>query len=245
MRAVSVRRNFRSLRAVGQSVAEFHHRRWRCSAALQALDQLCAGVIVADNDERIIEMNRAAEAIVGLDDGLNVRNDRLCARRAFETTKIAKLIAGATGNARSAAAGRLLVGRCDGLPPYVLTIAPLRTGLAADDRRLALIVVIDPGRHSSSEKDLAEVFGLSPAEARLAAALLTGKTLSQIVASTGVRITTLRTQLASILRKVGAVRQSDLIRILSSTGIGSVSLAAGLFDIAEALTQMPPWFAGA
>jgi DNA-binding CsgD family transcriptional regulator len=170
-------------------------------------------------------MNRAAESIVQLDDGLNIREGRLCARRAFETAKIAKLIGGATAEAKLGA-GRMLVGRYVGLPPYVLTVAPLRTNMAVDDRRLALIVVVDPQRHSPSEEDLAEFFGLSPAEARLAAALLTGKTLAQIAAGTGIRITTLRTQLGSILRKVGAERQSDLIRILSSTGIETVSLSA-------------------
>jgi DNA-binding CsgD family transcriptional regulator len=153
---------------------------------------------------------------------------------------MAKLISGATADVKlGAAAGRMLVGRCEGLPPYVLTVAPLRTNMAVDNRRLALIVVVDPQRHSPSAEDLAEFFGLSPAEARLAAALLTGKTLSQIAANNSVRITTLRTQLGSILRKVGADRQSDLIRILSSTGIGSVSLAAGWLDIAAAVAQLP------
>jgi len=133
----------------------------------------------------------------------------------------------------------MLVERGDDLPPYVLTVAPLRTDVAVDHPPYTLIVVVDPERHCPSDKDLAEFFGLSPAEARLAAALLTGKTLSQIAAGTGVRITTLRTQLGSILRKVGAERQSDLIRILSSTGIGSVSLAAGWLDIAVTVAQLP------
>jgi DNA-binding CsgD family transcriptional regulator len=235
----------RSQRVAARSFTEAHNRRWMSSVAVRALDQLCAGVIIADNNGRVIEMNRAAEFIVQLDDGLNICNGRLCARRTFETTKIAKLIAGATDAKAGAAAGRMLVGRCDGLPPYVLTVAPLRTNIAVDDRRLAMIVVVDPQRHSPSEADLVEFFGLSPAEARLAAALLTGKTLAQIAASAGVRITTLRTQLGSILRKVGADRQSDLIRILSSTGIGSVSLAAGWLNLAEAVTQLPLWLSGA
>jgi len=193
-------------------------------------------VIIADNHGRVVEMNRAAESIVGLEDGLNIRKDRLGAGRAFETDKIGKLIAGATTHGElGAAAGRRLVRRCNSLPPYVLTIVPLRTD-TGDDRQFALIVAVDPARHSPSEKDLTEFFGLSPAEARLAASLLTGKTLSQIAASTGVRITTLRTQLGSILRKSGVQRQSDLIRVLSSTGIGSVSLTAACLDVApEAL----------
>jgi len=137
-------------------------------------------VIIADNHGRVVEMNRAAESIVGLEDGLNIRKDRLGAGRAFETDKIGKLIAGATTHGElGAAAGRMLVRRCNSLPPYVLTIVPLRTD-TGDDRQFALIVVVDPARHSPSEKDLTEFFGLSPAEARLAASLLTGKTLNAL-----------------------------------------------------------------
>jgi DNA-binding CsgD family transcriptional regulator len=139
----------------------------------------------------------------------------------------------------------MLIGRYDGLPAYVLSVAPLHTGLAVNGRRFAMVVVVDPVRHSPSENDLAEFFGLSPAEARLAAALLTGKSVADIAANYDIRITTARTQLGAILRKVGAKRQSDLIRILSGTGIGSVSLSAAWFDIAEAVTQIPLWVAGA
>jgi DNA-binding CsgD family transcriptional regulator len=243
---ISKWRSIRSRRAIGWSVARPHDQRWRPSIALRALDQLCVGVIVTDSGGRVIEMNRAAEAIVRLGDGLHIRNYRLGARRAFEAGKMATLIAGATADAElGTVAERMLVGRCDGLPPYVLSIAPLRAEMTVDDRRFALIVVVDPERHSPSERDVAKFFGLSPAEARLAAALLAGQTLSEIAANTAVRITTLRTQLRSILRKVGAERQSDLIRILSSTGGGAVSLSAGWFDIAEVVTQISLWFPGA
>jgi hypothetical protein len=116
-------------------------------------------------------------------------------------TQMAKLIAGATEDKSRVAAGRILIGRRDGLPPYVLTVTPLRANLVADDRRLAMIAVVDPARHFPSESDLSEFFGLSPAEARVAAALLTGKTLSNIAAGLGVQITIVRTQLRSICGK--------------------------------------------
>jgi DNA-binding CsgD family transcriptional regulator len=45
---------------------------------------------------------------------------------------------------------------------------------------------------------------------------MTGKKLSEIAIASGVRITTLRTQLSSILHKVGVDRQADLMRVLSS-----------------------------
>ena len=95
--------------------------------------------------------------------------------------------------------------------------APTRRSMTGGSR---CILIVDPQGHSPAEQELAELFGLAPAEARLAAALLTGKKLAEIAAATGVQITTLRTQLGSVLRKVGAARQSDLVRILSGTGSG-------------------------
>jgi DNA-binding CsgD family transcriptional regulator len=240
MQDILPRRRLCPRRCIWSPTPEVHSRKWRSIVAVQALDQLTAGVIVTDSCAEVVEMNRAAESIVQLEDGLLIRNDRLCGRRAFETGKVTKLIAGATVEGRSAAsAGRMLIGRCDGLPAYVLSVAPLRIGLAVDNQRLAMVVIVDPAGHSPSAMDLAEFFGLSPAEARLAAALLTGKRLARIAADSGIRITTVRTQLGSILRKVGAERQSDLIRILSGTGVGSVSLAAGWFDIAVTVAQLP------
>jgi len=190
---------------------------------VQAVDQLNAGIIVTDARAKVVEINQSAQSIVQLEDGLLIREDRLLARRAFENTKLGQLISGVTvERQRGTAGGRMLIGRCDSRPAYV---APLDTGLEVGERRLALVVVIDPVRHPPSETDLAELFGFSTAEAGLAAAMMVGKRLSAIAADRGVQITTVRTQLRSILKKVGAKRQSDLVRILSSTGIGSVSLA--------------------
>jgi DNA-binding NarL/FixJ family response regulator len=45
-----------------------------------------------------------------------------------------------------------------------------------------------------------------------------GRKLSDIAGESGVEVTTLRTQLSSILRKVGVERQVDLVRVLSSIG---------------------------
>jgi DNA-binding CsgD family transcriptional regulator len=203
------------------------------SIALRALDQLCAGVIVTDNSGLVIEMNRAAEAIGQLGDGVLIREGRLCARRVFETARLAKLIAGATEEQSRAAGGRMVIGRCDGSPPYVLAVLPLHAG-PVDDRRFAMIIVVDAARYVPSD-----LFGLSPAEARVAAALMTGKSLTDIAATSRVQITTVRTQLRYILRKVGVKRQFDLVRVLSSTGIGSsIPLSVWWFDAALVAAQI-------
>jgi len=125
----------------------------------------------------------------------------------------------------------MLIGRRAGLPAYVLTVKPLHTGRLLNGTRFAMLTIVDPLRHSPSPVDLAQLFGLSPAETRIAGALVVGKTLAQISADLDIRITTARTQLRSILRKVVAERQPDLIRILWSSGISSASLVAGWLNL--------------
>jgi DNA-binding CsgD family transcriptional regulator len=159
-------------------------------------------------------MNLTAEHIARRDDGLTVRQGILSALRVFENAKLARFIAAAAQWKSAAAMGRMLVGR-RGRPAYALTVAPLDAELGVYQRPFAIIFVTDPDECSPSERELAEFFGLSPAESRLAVALLEGKRLRDVAAESGVRITTLRTQLSSILKKVGVERQVDLVRVLS------------------------------
>jgi DNA-binding CsgD family transcriptional regulator len=51
--------------------------------------------------------------------------------------------------------------------------------------------------------------------------------MHEIAAQSGVQITTVRTQLSSVLRKVGVSRQAELIRILSNIPIAPASLPEG------------------
>jgi DNA-binding CsgD family transcriptional regulator/PAS domain-containing protein len=209
------------LEPLGQAArlhTQLHSLGWRSAVALRALDQLAAGVIVTGAG-RVIELNQAAERILRRADGLIMRNGTLGTVGVRDADKLAKLIAAAAEPRTGPAMGRMRVERVSGPPAYILTVAPLGAELAANERPLAMILAADPDELSPSARDLAQAFGLTPAESRLAAALLTGKRLSDIAAASGVRITTLRTQLSSILRKVGVERQADLVRVLSSVPV--------------------------
>ena len=81
-----------------------------------------------------------------------------------------------------------------------------------------MVLIVNPDWQTPSEHSVSAFFGLSPAESRLAAALMQGRKLAGIARDSGVEVTTLRTQLSSILRKVGVERQVDLMRVLSSIG---------------------------
>src|ERR1700748_1747945 len=87
-----------------------------------------------------------------------------------------------------AAIGRMRVRRHDGRLPYLLTVAPLGADLTGFGRPLAMNVLTDPDECSPADRDLAEFFALSPAESRLAVALLAGKKLSVVAMEFGVQI---------------------------------------------------------
>jgi DNA-binding CsgD family transcriptional regulator/PAS domain-containing protein len=204
--------------------AELRELGWKSAAALRALDQVAAGVIISEGDGRVVEMNRAAEHVLRRDDGLTVRQGKLRAQRVFDHEKLARTIAVAADGKTAAAVGRMLVARRGDRVAYILTVAPLGVELAVYERPLAVILVADPDARTPSERDLAEFFGLSPAESRLTAALLAGKKLREVAADSGVQITTVRTQLSSVLRKVGVNRQAELIRVLSNIPVVPASL---------------------
>ncbi len=115
--------------------------------------------------------------------------------------------------------GHLLIGRKGGARPHAVTIAPLDGGGdGARAQRIVMVLIVNPDWQTPSERSVSAFFGLSPAESRLAAALMQGRKLGDIARDSGVEVTTLRTQLSSILRKVGVERQVDLVRVLSSIG---------------------------
>jgi len=216
----------RELIGLMRKAAELHVRLnnagWQSSVAWRALDQLTAAVIVTDRDARIVGLNRTGEDLLSRGHAVTVRHGRLCTARAFETAKLMALIgAAAVPDKREPTIGRILIRSRDHGLPYILTVTRLVPELSVFDRPLALVLATAPEQRVLAAADLAALFGLSPAECRLAVALTAGKRLPDIAADSGLQITTLRTQLSAILKKVGADRQVDLVRILTSVPVVS------------------------
>ncbi|WP_322046440.1 helix-turn-helix transcriptional regulator [Paraburkholderia sp. J67] len=61
--------------------------------------------------------------------------------------------------------------------------------------------------------ELASFFSLTPAEARVLAALVSGHSPGEYADATGVAIATVRNQISSLMRKMSCSRQSELVRL--------------------------------
>ena len=94
--------------------------------------------------------------------------------------------------------------------------APTQSRLAERDS-CALVFVSDPSSRPRSRSALMrQLYGLTPAEARLADQLLEGLEVREIAERSGTTLETTRFHLKRVLSKTGARRQMELIRLMLS-----------------------------
>ena len=95
--------------------------------------------------------------------------------------------------------------------PLNVQVAPL----ASAGQRAAAVVFISAQEYQTvpASSVLQDLLNLTPAEARVTAALVSGKTIKQFAEETEVTLNTVRTHLKSVFSKTGVSRQSDLVRL--------------------------------
>jgi DNA-binding NarL/FixJ family response regulator len=196
---------------------------------LAALDALAMAVIVVDADMRIVLVNAAAEATSSGGGALRVVREQGGARRstltAVHRTDQAGLSALVKATASGGSAGGAVRLRDLTLQPALAAlVSPLpsrlseSTGLSGRVAGQALILLRNlrllpaPPDHEM----LRALFGLTPTEAEVACALYGGATKNAVAAARGLRESTIRTHVAAILSKTGAVNLRDLERLLAN-----------------------------
>ena len=112
-----------------------------------------------------------------------------------------------------------VIQRSPGYRPLSIIVQRLRVdGPDADDERPAFALIIsDPNRAIELDHAaLCRLYGLTPAEGRLAALLASGKHIESAAHLLGVSIHTVRTHLKHIFSKTETSSQSDLVRLILS-----------------------------
>jgi DNA-binding CsgD family transcriptional regulator len=115
--------------------------------------------------------------------------------------------------------GGVHVERPSGLAPWLVQAVPLpasRDGPFAGMAGVVLVVTDTEARAAAAQGRLRDAWGLSPAEAALAAALAGGTTLADHARKRGVSLETVRSQMASIRRKTGCQRQAELVALVGA-----------------------------
>jgi DNA-binding CsgD family transcriptional regulator len=201
------------------------HRRlgWLHSSAHSAitlLDRLPYGVVLLSADTRVVLINQYAKTVVDQTDGLTIRHRELRGYSWDSDKRLQILIHGAVATSRRSAlhsGGAARIVRPSGRRPFRVLITPIHRAAFSPlvSESAAVVFIVDPdGQFDTPVQMLTELFGLSRAEARLAALLLKDRSLRQAAEELDVSLNTIRTQLRKLFEKTGSNRQSALIRTL-------------------------------
>jgi len=212
-------------------VAQLRHRLAALEAKAKplsaALDRLASGLVIVDRSAQVCFVNRVAEDLLRLGDGLSLRHDRLLATEPEVARSLDRLIAEAAhcamGGDAHKGGGALSVPRPSGKRALVLLVAPLPPFSASRLWRAepaVAVFITDPQAHQpGSAQHFAELFGLTTAEARLATSLAAGDSLAEAAHKFGLSKHTLRAQLKALMAKTETNRQAALVRLLVACGL--------------------------
>jgi DNA-binding CsgD family transcriptional regulator len=223
-----------SERSLAKSLASHFAEGFKLQAALGArnkshllglavLDRMRQPLIVLDASRKIAFANTAGRGILATD---IIRDDAGYATCPDATSDLELMYAlrelvsesappPAADGAAERRGLRLRKANGDVVAATLLPLRPQHVLGAFGNSVLVLLAIYEPGAESALDPFLLQTtFDLTPAEARVAALLVSGLSLKGIAKALAVSPSTVRTQLNNVFAKTGAHRQADLVRVL-------------------------------
>lgn len=195
------------------------------------INQIGVPVFLLDGDCRIGFSNRSARSLISAGGALYALDGRLALRhadndRAFRA--LAKSLHGKAGDDRFPASAYLPLaasGHEGVVRPARRHVAGMMLSSLLPERTIGAfgtspaLLAVAHEQHGMSEPDpavVASAFGLTRAEARIAIAFALGLSVEQIAARRCKAVSTVRSQVKSMLAKMGCTRQSEVVsRVLA------------------------------
>jgi DNA-binding CsgD family transcriptional regulator len=187
----------------------------RIAAILDAFDAMQMAALLLDRSLSVVGSNGTAGRL--LDAELRVVRGRLVSADREATATLERVLQAVVRNQSSAEPVMPVPLPRNGRRPllaYPRRLRVLSSGLLAQCLAVVLMVDLEKDQRPQ-ERTLGLVFQLTPAEARLAAGLASGRALSEVATELGVGKETARAQLKSVFGKMGVRRQSELVAVLA------------------------------
>ena len=198
----------------------------KVASSLSALDRLPTAVLLLSAAGDALFSNRAASAMLGRSDALRVEPTptsrglgRLVARQASVNREIGRALstAGKVDDVLHFSSVINVPGRVAG-HDWLLQLSRVGLGSAfsAEGEVPEVIAFLtDPRRPLDLAPELlSRTYGLTPAEARTAAAATGGGSVEEIADRLAVSVNTVKTQLKNVYAKTGAGGRADLLRLI-------------------------------
>jgi DNA-binding CsgD family transcriptional regulator/PAS domain-containing protein len=206
IRSYKLGRRIAAKQQVGESLSEF-------------LDRAPYGLFLLNGRGKVGHVNPAGQALLKEEDGLAVIAGHLAARRPEDARRLQHLIAqAASADSQRRTGGTMALATRTRLRPLSLMIAPIRGERAAlfPSGPSVVVCVTDlDATVTVPERQLRDLFGLTPAEARVALALSEGLDPAMAARHLGVALPTVRSHLAHIFEKTGVGGQVALTTLMT------------------------------
>jgi DNA-binding CsgD family transcriptional regulator len=180
----------------------------------------CAGLLL-DCRRRVLFLNELARNCIG--DGLTLRGERLAAKDDESDARLQHLIGLALcSSASPPPITPVVIQRACKRPLLVRVFRLEESAKPAVSSASLLIVAFDPEMCPEPPADmLTQMFGLTPAEARVAIGIVCGKNLAEIAGDLGVKIGTVRAYSKSVFWKTQTRGQAELAGLLTRLAFGN------------------------
>jgi DNA-binding CsgD family transcriptional regulator len=206
------------LRRVLEIQATVDGLRTQCRATMSTFDHLPIGVVLLDRQRRVMVMNRQAREIIKQNGGTaDIIRSALRQSRGPQVLQ-------ASGGKESRISGGLVERTAEASwycavsrRPLIAIMRHLDTDgaeVGAQEPAAALFLSDPEDEAHIDDVMVRRLYGLTPAEARLAVLLAQGHHLDEVAGILKISIHTARTHLKRILGKTHTARQSDLVRLL-------------------------------
>jgi len=207
---------------------KFAHLDFDRRVTLEALDHFPLGMILMNQDGKIINANRGASEILEQADGLTEIDNKLVVANEAEHNELMRAVSTAIHSARQ---GNIqpghaqMISRASDAEPYPAVVRTLwgnhlRFGLGMINEPVAVLFITIPGLPQESPTELLRrLFGLTPQEARLTECLVNGQSLRKSGDALGISNETARVHLRNIFSKTDTNRQGELIAKVLATPV--------------------------
>jgi len=209
--AVHLRRAFRIHRKIARMTAER-------DALGEGLEHVPYGVVILGRGLRVLHMNRPAATMLASRDGLLLVARGVTASSSADAEALRAALEAASGHAGTPrSGGALVIRRPSGRAPLSVLVSPFQLAGRPEGGTVGLFIT-DPERVCGAVDVWRRLYGLTMAEAALAARLVEGESPARAAEALGITTGTARTQLKRLFAKTETNRQAELVRTLLMSG---------------------------
>jgi DNA-binding CsgD family transcriptional regulator len=198
----------------------FTDLRNRYGAVLTILDKLLVGVVILNDQGRVVIANKNAYRACENSRNLKLSADGWLRARDEDMDRLLREFidkTGATANGMgNSPGGQISFAHRKNRFPLLLEVMPIRDDRLPDGNNIrgSMVFIIDPSQSQVLDVDgIARIFGLTGAETQITASIINGMTVDQVAEERGTSPETVRGQLKTVFSKTGAKGQSDLVRL--------------------------------